>query len=66
MEKHGDPFQQAGAHTSYKWSYPSLPVIPPEVNGVWIGWYVFGVQSYLLTFGVWKPRVIIIPIHGLI
>ena len=36
MEKNGDPFQQAGAHTSYKWSYPSLPVIPPEVNGVWM------------------------------
>ena len=25
------------------------------------GWYVFGVQSYLLTFGVWKPRVVVCP-----
>ena len=32
---------------------PSLP------NTSWkvFGWYVFGVQSYLLTFGVWKPSV---------
>ena len=35
-------------------SFPSLPVIPP---GKMFGWYIFGVQSYLLTFGVWKPRV---------
>ena len=30
---------------------PSLPVISPEV----FDWYVFGVQSCLLTFGLWKP-----------
>ena len=37
---------------------PSLPVIPPEVNV--LDRYVFGVQSsYLLTFGLWKPRAIL-------
>ena len=32
--------------------------IPPENV---FGWYVFGVQSYLLSFGVWKPRVNVNP-----
>ncbi len=34
--------------------YPRLPVLAPEVRCFFL--YVFGVQSYLLTFGVWKPR----------
>ena len=31
---------------------------PPEVG---VLGYVFGVQSYLLTFGVWKPHFLDIP-----
>ena len=31
--------------------------IPPEVRR--LDGMFFGVQSYLLTFGVWKPRVMI-------
>ena len=47
--------ERFGKKNTFKWTKIVNPSLPNTSWGLVFGWYVFGVQSYLQTPGVWKP-----------